>query len=168
MCTLSGRYLVALAFSLFTGSGCTQITSEKRELSSGGLIADFDWDKNTCWGDDGLVCSIDTAALATTEEIFKVVEEVPKFPGGELHYTKFLKENLRYPDPEACFYGRIIVRFVVERDGGLTNVEILRGIHESFDQEALRVIGLMPRWTPGKIAGQAVRTEFTMPIEFRL
>lgn len=170
MRTLLTGSLVALvlALTLLPLYSCTQITSEKGGASSDNPTADWGWDERTCWGDDGEVCPIDTAAWATTEEVFKIVEEYPEFPGGEEARLSFIEENFHFPSAELCVSGRIIVHFVVERDGRLINVEILRGLHEELDQEALRVVRLMPRWTPGKISGQAVRTEFIIPIEFRL
>lgn len=104
------------------------------------------------------------------EEIFMVVEDQPQFPGGEEARQRFLEENLRYPQMarEAGIQGTVFVTFVVEPDGSVTNVEILRGIGGGCDEEAIRVVRQMPSWEPGRQRGQAVRVQFNMPIRFRL
>ena len=104
------------------------------------------------------------------EEIFVVVEESPEFPGGEESRLKFLTDNIQYPRiaRDAGVEGRVIVGFVVEPDGRITNVKIIRGKVQSLDEEALRVTKMMPRWKPGKQRGKPVRVQFTMPITFLL
>lgn len=105
-----------------------------------------------------------------TEEIFVVVEEQPAFPGGNAAMMKFLSDNIRYPviAQENGIQGRVICNFVVERDGSITDVQVVRGVDPSLDREAIRVIQQMPRWTPGKQRGSAVRVRFTLPVVFRL
>jgi len=105
-----------------------------------------------------------------TEEIFVVVENQPEFPGGNAAMMKFLSDNIKYPviAQENGIQGRVICNFVVERDGGITDVQVVRGVDPSLDREAIRVIQQMPRWTPGKQRGQAVRVRFTLPVVFRL
>ncbi len=102
--------------------------------------------------------------------IFTVVEDQPLYPGGEEARLRFLEENLRYPlvAREAGIQGTVFVTFVVERDGSVTDVRILRGIGGGCDEEAIRVVKLMPRWEPGRQRGQAVRVQFSMPIRFIL
>lgn len=104
------------------------------------------------------------------EEIFVVVEESPEFPGGEEARLKFLHDNIVYPRiaRDAGVEGRVIVGFVVEPDGRISNVKIIRGKVQSLDEEALRVTKMMPRWKPGKQRGKSVRVQFTMPITFLL
>ncbi len=104
------------------------------------------------------------------EVIFTVVEDQPEFPGGEAARQKFLEDNLRYPQMarEAGIQGTVFVTFVVERDGSVTDVRILRGIGGGCDEEAVRVVSMMPRWEPGRQRGQPVRVQFNMPIRFRL
>ncbi|MFO7873864.1 MAG: energy transducer TonB [Bacteroidales bacterium] len=104
------------------------------------------------------------------DEIFMVVEDQPQFPGGEEARQRFLEENLRYPQMarEAGIQGTVFVTFVVEPDGSVSNVEILRGIGGGCDEEAIRVVKQMPKWEPGRQRGQAVRVQFNMPIRFRL
>jgi len=105
-----------------------------------------------------------------TEEIFVVVENQPEFPGGNAAMMKFLSENIKYPviAQENGIQGRVICNFVVEKDGSITDVQVVRGVDPSLDREAVRVIQQMPRWTPGKQRGQAVRVRFTLPVVFRL
>ncbi|WP_352421661.1 energy transducer TonB [Proteiniphilum sp.] len=105
-----------------------------------------------------------------TEEIFVVVEEQPEFPGGNVAMMKFLSDNIRYPviAQENGIQGRVICNFVVERDGSITDVQVVRGQDPSLDREAIRVIQQMPKWKPGKQRGSAVRVRFTLPVVFRL
>ena len=105
-----------------------------------------------------------------TEEIFVVVEEQPEFPGGMSALMKFLGDNIKYPviAQENGIQGRVITNFVVERDGSITDVQVVRGQDPSLDREAVRVIQTMPRWKPGQQRGKAVRVRFTLPVVFRL
>ena len=102
--------------------------------------------------------------------IFQVVEEMPDFPGGMKECMKFLARNIKYPvlAQEAKIEGRVIVQFVVDRDGSVNDIKVVRSISPQLDAEAVRVIGLMPKWNPGKQRGKAVAVKYTMPIQFRL
>ena len=104
------------------------------------------------------------------QHIFLVVENMPEFPGGEAAMYKFIGKNIDYPRmaKESGISGRVFVTFVVERDGSLTDVQILRGIGGGCDEEAVRVIRAMPRWSPGKQRGKPVRVQYRMPIKFTL
>lgn len=104
------------------------------------------------------------------EEIFIVVEDQPEFPGGDEARIRFLSENIRYPQMarESGIQGIVFVTFVVETDGSITNVRVLRGIGGGCDEEAIRVIQSMPQWKPGRQRGRAVRVQFNMPIRFTL
>lgn len=113
--------------------------------------------------------------MGNTEEaeevqIFTVVESMPSFPGGEEARITYLNENIKYPQMarESGIQGRVFVTFVVERDGRVTDVKVLRGIGGGCDEEAVRVIQNMPRWEPGKQRGKPVRVQFNMPILFKL
>ncbi len=105
-----------------------------------------------------------------TDEIFVVVENQPEFPGGNAAMMKFLSDNIKYPviAQENGLQGRVITNFVVERDGSITDVQVVRGVDPSLDREAIRVIQSMPRWKPGQQRGQPVRVRFTLPVVFRL
>ena len=102
--------------------------------------------------------------------VFQVVEEMPEFPGGMGEAMKFLAKNIKYPvaAQQAKIEGRVIVQFVVERDGSISDIHAMRGVNPDLDAEAIRVVSLMPKWKPGKQRGKAVPVKFTMPIIFRL
>ena len=104
------------------------------------------------------------------DEVYVAVDKMPKFPGGEKAMYKHMSENVSFPQEarDNGISGTVVVRFVVEKDGRVTNVKLLRDIGGGCGQEAVRVIESMPRWKPGRVAGKPVRTEFTMPIEFVL
>lgn len=104
------------------------------------------------------------------EVIFTVVESMPDFPGGDAARIKYLNENIKYPQMarESGIQGRVFVTFVVEKDGNVTDVRVLRGIGGGCDEEAVRVIKNMPKWNPGKQRGKSVRVQFNMPILFKL
>ena len=104
------------------------------------------------------------------EVIFTVVEDQPSYPGGEEARIRYLQENLRYPQMarEAGIQGTVFVTFVVERDGSVTDVRVLRGIGGGCDEEAVRVVQNMPRWNPGRQRGQPVSFKFKIPIRFLL
>lgn len=105
-----------------------------------------------------------------TGQVFTIVEEMPKFPGGEAALLKFINENVKYPveAQEKGIQGRVIASFVVNTDGSISDAEVMRGIDESLDKESLRVINSFPNWTPGKQRGESVRVKYTVPITFRL
>ena len=105
-----------------------------------------------------------------TDEIFVVVEKQPEYPGGSSALMKFLSDNIKYPviAQENGIQGRVITNFVVERDGSISDVQVIRGQDPSLDKEAVRVIKTMPRWTPGQQRGKPVRVRFTLPVVFRL
>ena len=103
-------------------------------------------------------------------KIFTVVEQMPMFPGGDGALMSYLSQNIHYPTiaAENGVQGRVVVGFVVERDGSITDVNILRGVDPSLDKEAMRVVKSMPKWTPGKQNGSAVRVKYQVPVSFRL
>lgn len=104
------------------------------------------------------------------KEVFTIVEEMPAFPGGEAERNKFLAANIQYPQQatENGIQGTVYVSFVVDSKGNVTEVKILRGIGGGCDEEALRVVKMMPKWHPGKQNGKNVRVLFNMPIYFKL
>ena len=103
-------------------------------------------------------------------KVFDVVEEMPSFPGGPGALMSFLSSNIKYPvvAEENGIQGRVIVAFVVERDGSITDVRVVKSVDQSLDKEAVRVVKSMPRWIPGKQNGSAVRVKYTVPVTFRL
>lgn len=102
--------------------------------------------------------------------VHMVCEEMPEFPGGMMECMKFLSKNVKYPAEahEKGIEGRVIVQFIVEKDGSITNAKVVRGIHPSLDAEALRITNAMPKWKPGKQKGEVVSVKFTIPISFKL
>ncbi|MBP5328169.1 MAG: energy transducer TonB [Bacteroidales bacterium] len=112
----------------------------------------------------------DTVVNEVEEEIFVFVEDFPEFPNGEDNMYKYLGANIKYPKDalENGIQGTVVVKFVVEKDGTISNVKAIRKIGGGCDEEAVRVVKRMPRWKPGKQRGKPVRTEFTLPIQFKL
>lgn len=104
------------------------------------------------------------------EVIFQVVESMPSFPGGDAALFKYLSDNIKYPviAQESGIQGRVICQFVVNRDGSIVDIEVVRSVDKSLDNEAIRVIERMPRWTPGKQRGKTVRVKYTLPVNFKL
>lgn len=104
------------------------------------------------------------------EQIFVAVEQQPEFPGGTAALMKWLANNVRYPQMalENGISGRVIVKFVVEKDGSVSGVTLVRGVDKDLDREAIRVVKSMPKWQPGKNNGQAVRCYFNLPVNFKL
>ena len=103
-------------------------------------------------------------------EIFQVVEEQPMFPGGMQELMKFLQTNIRYPKEAQArgLQGRVVVQFVVNKDGSICEENVVKSVDPQLDAEALRVVRSMPNWTPGKQRGEAVRVRFTIPVTFKL
>ena len=104
------------------------------------------------------------------QEIFQIVEEMPSYPGGEQKLMEYVAKNIKYPQiaRETGIQGRVFVGFVVEPDGSVSNVKVLRGIGGGCDEEAMRVVKGMPKWKPGKQRGKAVRVSYMLPVNFKL
>ena len=105
-----------------------------------------------------------------TQKVFDVVEVMPSFPGGQAALLQYLNSHVKYPvvAQENGIQGRVTISFVVERDGSITDVKVARSVDPSLDKEAARVVSSMPRWTPGKQNGSAVRVKFNVPVVFKL
>lgn len=103
-------------------------------------------------------------------EPFTIVEEMPSFPGGQEAWLKYVAKELKYPKEavENQIQGVVFVTFVVEVDGAISDVKVLRGIRYGCDEEAIRVVKGMPKWTPGKHNGKEVRVQYNLPIRFKL
>ncbi|MCH4148467.1 MAG: energy transducer TonB [Prevotella sp.] len=118
--------------------------------------------------------AVNTPPPAPTEEVsnkvFTVVEQMPSFPGGTGALMSYLQSNVRYPTvaQENGVQGRVVVSFVVEKDGSITDVQVARSVDPSLDKEAVRVVNSMPRWQPGKQNGSAVRVKYNVPVNFKL
>lgn len=105
-----------------------------------------------------------------SNRVYDVVEQMPSFPGGISGLRTYLNQNTRYPAvaQENCVQGRVVVSFVVGKDGHISDVTVLRSVDPSLDKEAIRVVRNMPRWTPGKQGGEPVRVRYNVPVSFRL
>ena len=103
-------------------------------------------------------------------KVFDVVEQMPSFPGGPSALMQYLSSNIKYPvvAEENGVQGRVVCTFVVERDGSITDVRVVKSVDPSLDKEAVRVVKSMPKWIPGKQNGSAVRVKYTVPVTFRL
>ena len=102
--------------------------------------------------------------------VFVIVEKQPEFPGGTQAMMKYLAENIKYPmiAQENGIQGRVICQFVVNKDGSIVDIQVVRSVDPSLDKEAIRVIKSMPKWKPGKQLGKPVRTQFNLPVVFNL
>ena len=109
-------------------------------------------------------------ATPNNEPTFKVVDEMPKFPGGQEGLMRYLAKNIKYPTmaQQNKEQGKVLVQIVIGKDGNVSNIKILEGASAWLDAEAIRVVRGMPKWEPGKQNGQAVAVEYTFPITFRL
>ena len=111
-----------------------------------------------------------TVVAKKNQKVFDVVEQMPEYPGGQAALFEYLSKNIKYPaDAEKKkVEGKVFVTFVVDTDGKITDVSLMRKVFPSLDAEAVRVISAMPNWIPGRQKGQAVRVKYTVPIMFRL
>ena len=102
--------------------------------------------------------------------VYQIVEEMPQFPGGETKLMEYIAKNLTYPQEakDKGIDGRVFVAMVIEKDGSVSNVKVLRGIGGGCDEEAVRVISALPKWKPGKMNGEPVRVSYQIPINFKL
>lgn len=122
-----------------------------------------------------VVCLMTASAQKTivsqsNQNVYDAVEQMPEFPGGMPAMMEFLQTNIKYPKDaiKQNVGGRVMVMFVVEPDGSLSNVRVARKVFPSLDAEAVRVVKAMPKWKPGKEKGRAVRVNFTMPVVFSI
>ena len=121
-------------------------------------------------------CAMETkpalpAVTKAKEKIWSCgVEQMPSFPGGQKALFEYLAANVRYPDDceDTCVQGRVIVSFMVERDGCITEPKVVKSVYPSLDAEALRVVNGMPKWSPGKLNGEAVRIKYVIPVTFKV
>ena len=116
-------------------------------------------------------------SFATTEtqaqkktKVYDIVEVMPQYPGGMQELMQYLAKNIKYPlkAEKKGIEGKVMINFIVEKDGSISNVKVVRNIHPLLDKEAERVIKAMPKWSPGKQEGKPVRVKFNIPVAFRL
>ena len=111
-----------------------------------------------------------TAQTKKNNMVFDVVEVMPQYPGGQIAMMKYIMENMKYPKQamKEGIQGRVAVRFIVEKDGSISNVRPIHSVHTLLDKEAVRVVKSMPKWSPGKQHGKPVRVQLIVPIMFKL
>ena len=116
------------------------------------------------------IADVKVAITQEEEKIFEVIEQMPTFPGGESELLAYLSKNVRYPAAalENNIQGRVILRFVVTKNGDIDRVEVVRSLDPSCDREALRVVKTLPKWIPGRQNGENVSVWFTLPINFKI
>lgn len=147
--------LPAFALLVAGNISCSQGASEKQDA------------KEETVAPDSVAAPTDSVAK---DEVFMVAEQMPEFPGGMKELLKFLQDNLKYPENamKNNVQGRVIVQFVVEKDGTPTEFKVARSVDPDLDAEALRVLQTMPKWKPGMQRGEVVRVKFTVPVSFKL
>ncbi len=120
--------------------------------------------------DINIVVEVEEEPEPVVEEIFDVVEENPEFIGGMAKLYEYLGKHIQYPEmaKENGIQGKVFVQFVVWKDGTIKDVKVVKGVHKTLDNEAMRVVKSMPKWTPGKQRGKSVNARFTLPIKFRI
>ena len=111
-----------------------------------------------------------TVVAEKNQQVFDVVEQMPEYPGGMQALFEYLSQNVKYPEDaeKQKVEGRVIATFVVETDGSISNVEVVKPAFPSLDAEAVRVLSGMPKWAPGMQSGKVVRVKYTVPINFNL
>lgn len=111
-----------------------------------------------------------TAQTKKNDMVFDVVEVMPQFPGGQIAMLQYLMKNIKYPEQavKEGIQGRVTVRFIVEKDGSISDVKPVLSVHPLLNKEAVRVVESMPKWTPGKQHGKPVRVQLIVPIMFKL
>lgn len=124
-------------------------------------------------GNGRAICGVplvNKPATVDDDEVYTVTERCAEFPGGTKALTAWLGEHLHYPEEawKAKVQGRVVVSFIVEKDGSISSPQIMRSVSPALDAEALRVIGEMPAWIPGKKGGKAVRSRYLLPVEFKI
>ena len=152
-----------------------QVTKTQDEVAQSDVaIGAIDYDQGSDEAEHVLKVNekvVDEVPPAVEEtKIFEVVEQMPSFPGGDAALMQFLSKNIKYPvvAEENGIQGRVIATFVVERDGSISDVKVVKSVDPSLDKEAVRVLKSMPKWIPGKQNGSAVRVKYTVPVTFRL
>ena len=111
-----------------------------------------------------------TAQTKKNDMVFDVVEVMPQFPGGQIAMLQYIMKNIKYPEQamKEGIQGRVTVRFIVEKDGSISDVRPILSVHPLLNKEAVRVVESMPKWTPGKQNGKPVRVRFNVPVMFKL
>jgi protein TonB len=114
------------------------------------------------------ICAPESEDDSSEDDLYINVDKRAIFPGGHIKMAAFIKENLKYPEDADGAHGRVIVNFVVDKDGSISDIKVVRGVHPSLDAEAVRVVKLMPKWQPAERGGKPVRSRFNFPVYFKL
>ena len=165
---LKALYVLPVAFATVSIFSCT--SPKEKKVENKDVAESVQQDTPTSIDETQVVAYASTPREEEQGEIFMVVEEEPVYPGGMEELMKFLQKNIRYPKEamEQNKQGRVIVQFVVNKDGSISEATVVRSVDTYLDAEALRVVNAMPNWTPGKQKGEPVRVKFTIPVNFRL
>jgi len=144
-----------------------EIIDDDAELEEDILISQED---NSEWVDINTVVAVEPEPEIEDDTPFQVVEDQPEFPGGTAALMEYLRKNIKYPSicRENNIQGKVIVTFIVNKDGSIVEPEVIKAVNPSLDKEALRVISGMPNWKPGMQRGKAVRVRYSVPVNFRL
>lgn len=132
------------------------------------LVTQEEEDDDVVLGGVGAVDSFE--AKPDINGVYDIVEQMPSFPGGDRKLMEYLASSIQYPPEckESCIQGRVIVTFVVERDGSISHAKVAKSLDPRLDAEALRVVNAMPKWIPGRQGGVTVAVKYTIPVTFRL
>lgn len=151
-------------------SSVVKSTSDKAALVAQGKTSGEETVNAKGRADDTLIANDIQRMTSTDDDVYEVVEKMPAFPGGIAELMKYLSSNIKYPVEahKAGIQGRVVVSFVVNKDGTVKDAKIVRSVDKSIDAEALRVISAMPKWQPGYQDGKAVSVRYTVPVTFRL
>lgn len=151
-------------------SSVVKSTSDKAALVAQGKTSGEETVNAMGRADDTFIANEIQRMTSTDDDVYEVVEKMPAFPGGMAELMKYLRSNVRYPVEahKAGIQGRVVVSFVVNKDGTVKDAKIVRSVDKSIDAEALRVISAMPKWQPGYQDGKAVSVRYTVPVTFRL
>jgi len=166
---LKYAYVLPLAALALTAFARPEVQKTSEELSA---VKVNDLATNVQASSEKNVAEVPAPAgiLQQPDSIFETVEEMPMYPGGEMAMMELLRDNVQYPAEAKAkgIQGRVVVQFVIDKDGSVTDAEVVRSVDPQLDAEALRVVGMMPKWTPAKQKGKPVRVRFTLPIQYRL
>jgi len=143
---------------------------ERKEVSTDGMVAVGELDVRGNSSSSSKSHNSSAKAADLESKVFDVVEQMPTFPGGLYYLMSYLSENVQYPEDaqKQGIQGRVVVSFIIEKDGTLSDIKVVRSVNPSLDEEALRVVRNMPNWVPGKQSGKGVRVKFNVPINFKL
>ena len=174
---LSGEPCKKMTLTAYRADGTQSTALKFNEIEKNGDVVTYSVDPFTISTDKGNKIKIITeedfnvkVSHYDNDTIFSVCEEMPEFPGGTEKFMEYLSSNIKYPEEakEKGISGRVFIQFVIEKDGSVTNVKVMKGIGALCDDEAVRVVKSMPKWKPGKQKGKPVRVNYILPVSFKL